>query len=1054
VSEPVAVTPRLDLAPDASLAPVPPSATASATSATNSATSASTSATNSASSASASAASAATATTQAGIATTQATNSANSATASANSATSSANSATTATTQAGIATTQATNAASSATAANTSANNAANSATSAAGSATSASTSATTATTQAGIATTQATNAAASAASAATSYDSFDDRYLGAKTADPTVDNDGDPLITGAMYFNSTTSLMKVYTGVSWVNTPGIATGGAAGQVLAKLSSTNYDTQWVSLTGGLIYIGTWNASTNTPTLVSSVGTTGGYYVVSTSGNTDLNGVTDWVIGDWAIFNGSFWQKIDQTNLVTSVAGRTGNVVLANTDISGLGTMSVQNSNSVTVTGGTINGTSIGATTPSTGAFTSLTVNDNSTFGSSNTDTSTFTGRIASEFTPSTNNTYDLGRNSHEWRNLYLAGTATIGSSVTLSGGTANGVTYLNGSKVLTSGSALTFDGTNINVTNGVLTSQSATGGNGYVGAIGTGMRLINLHASGSTDILGSGDILLQTAGNNPIYFRIAGSEQMRLTSTGLGIGTTSPSYPLDIGTTQSAETIARVLNSSTNAGAASIFRVQNSTNNLDVGIRSTGASAFGALDANSAYFGYNGGTSLVLFASNASAVIKFATGGSAERMRLDASGNLLVGTTTNTNTSKLVVNGTISQTVGGTQYQVVDQSDIGTGANEIPLNQYLGSMAYQNGDAYYNTGMTVGYRNRLFNGAMQIDQRNAGASVSYAANTSGYSLDRWSIDNSNDGTITVQQTSTAPSGFTNSLLVTVTSADSSLSSGQRCRFSQRIEGFNTYDLSWGTSNAQTITISFWVRSSLIGTFGGAIRNNSFNRSYAFSYVINTANTWEQKTVVIGGDTTGTWATNNSFGLEVGFGLGVSSDLSGTSGIWTATANVSATGATSVIGTNGATFYITGVQLEKGNIATSFDVRPYGTELSLCQRYCYTTAGLGGYSSMPFVGQIQSTGNLARLTTTFPVTMRSAPSLTTPTASNVLVQAPTAVNYQPTAIILTSGSAQPQSAMIDCTISGAPANTPATMFDNNTTASKFIFSAEL
>jgi len=331
------------------------SATASATSATNSATSASTSATNSANSATASAASAATATTQAGIATTQATNSANSATASANSATASAASAATSTTQAGIATTQATNAASSATAANTSANNAANSATSAAGSASSASTSATTATTQAGIATAQATDAATSAASAAASYDSFDDRYLGAKTTDPTVDNDGNALITGAMYFNSTTSLMKVYTGISWVNTPGIATGGTVGQVLAKLSSTNYDTTWVSLTGGLVYLGTWNASTNTPTLTSGTGTTGGYYVVSTSGSTNLDGVTDWVIGDWAIFNGSFWQKIDQTNLVTSVAGRTGNVVLANTDISGLGTMSVQNSNSVTVTGGSITG---------------------------------------------------------------------------------------------------------------------------------------------------------------------------------------------------------------------------------------------------------------------------------------------------------------------------------------------------------------------------------------------------------------------------------------------------------------------------------------------------------------------------------------------------------------------------------------------------------------------------------------------------------------------------------------------------------------------------
>jgi hypothetical protein len=319
------------------------SASTSATSATNSATSASTSATNSASSASASAASASTATTQAGIATTQASNAANSATSASNSATSASTSATTATTQAGIATTQASNASTSATAANTSAVNASSSASAANSSAISASNSASTATTQATSATNSATSAAASATSAAASYDSFDDRYLGSKASDPSLDNDGNPLITGAMYFNSTNNIMRVFSGISWINTPGIATGGTTGQVLAKLSSTNYDTQWISLTGGLSYSGTWNASTNSPTLTSSVGTIGSYYVVSTSGNTNLNGITDWVIGDWAIFNGSFWQKIDQTNLVTSVAGRTGAVTLSNTDISGLGTAATTNS---------------------------------------------------------------------------------------------------------------------------------------------------------------------------------------------------------------------------------------------------------------------------------------------------------------------------------------------------------------------------------------------------------------------------------------------------------------------------------------------------------------------------------------------------------------------------------------------------------------------------------------------------------------------------------------------------------------------------------------
>jgi hypothetical protein len=211
------------------------------------------------------------------------------------------------------------------------------------------------------------------------------------------------------------------------------------------LTTDGTDASWVTITGTISYQGTWNASTNTPTITSGVGVNGYYYVVSVAGSTNIDGITDWQIGDWLIFNGTAWQKIDQSNTVTSVAGRTGAVVLTTADIGGLGTIATQNANAVAITGGTA-------------TLTSLTVNDNTTLGSSNSDTTTFNGRIASEFTPATNNTYDLGRNSHEWRNLYLSGTAN------LSGGTANGVAYLNGSKVLTTGSALTFDGSTFGVT--------------------------------------------------------------------------------------------------------------------------------------------------------------------------------------------------------------------------------------------------------------------------------------------------------------------------------------------------------------------------------------------------------------------------------------------------------------------------------------------------------------------------------------------------------------------------------------------------------------
>jgi len=276
-------------------------------------------------------------------------------------------------------------------------------------------------------------------------------------------------------------------------------------------------------------------------------------------------------------------------------------------------------------------------------------------------------------------------------------------------------------------------------------------------------------------------------------------------------------------------------------------------------------------------------------------------------------------------------------------YAVVTQADIGSGANEIPLNQYLGSMAYQNGDSYYNIGMTVGFRNRIINGAMQIDQRNAGASVTPSTN-GAYLLDRWQYgQNSVSGKFSVQQSSTAPSGFNNSMIITSNSAYSVGSSDIQI-LGQSIEGLNCADLAWGTSSAKTITVSFWVRSSLTGNFGAVIRNADDTRCYPFLYTINAANTWEYKTQTIPGDTTGTWNTNTSIGVRLAFSMGTGSTYSGPPGAWAGTAYYSATGGTNLTGTNGATWYVTGVQIEVGDQATPFDWRPYGTELQLCQRY--------------------------------------------------------------------------------------------------------------
>jgi len=237
------------------------------------------------------------------------------------------------------------------------------------------------------------------------------------------------------------------------------------------------------------------------------------------------------------------------------------------------------------------------------------------------------------------------------------------------------------------------------------------------------------------------------------------------------------------------------------------------------------------------------------------------------------------------------------------------------------------------------------FKNRIINGDMRIDQRNAGASVNMSAVV--YPVDRWAAFEDTDGAMTAQRSTTAPAGFANSIVCTTTTADASLAAAQYARVWQNLEGLNVADLMWGTANAQSISVSFWVRSSLTGTFGGSVANSAFNRSYPFVYTISAVDTWEYKTVVIAGDTTGTWLTDNSTGLQLNFGLGVGSTFSGTAGSWAGTGYVSATGATSVVATNGATFYITGVQLEPGTVATPFERRSYGQELSLCQRYYQT-----------------------------------------------------------------------------------------------------------
>ena len=244
---------------------------------------------------------------------------------------------------------------------------------------------------------------------------------------------------------------------------------------------------------------------------------------------------------------------------------------------------------------------------------------------------------------------------------------------------------------------------------------------------------------------------------------------------------------------------------------------------------------------------------------------------------------------------------------------------------------------------------SLGFRNRIINGGMVIDQRNNGAAVT--GNASVFSVDRWICNVSQSSKFTVQRNAgsvTPPAGFTNYLGVTSSSAYTVLS-GDYFAVGQAIEGFNTADLGYGAAGAQTVAVSFWVRSSLTGTFSFALTNSAYSRGYVTTYTVNSANTWEFKTVTIPGDTTGTWLTNNEAGIRLFFNLGAGSTQNATPNTWGSWSGWGVSGAQSVVGTNGATLYITGVQLEAGSVATPFERRPYGTELQLCQRYCHSFA---------------------------------------------------------------------------------------------------------
>ena len=273
-------------------------------------------------------------------------------------------------------------------------------------------------------------------------------------------------------------------------------------------------------------------------------------------------------------------------------------------------------------------------------------------------------------------------------------------------------------------------------------------------------------------------------------------------------------------------------------------------------------------------------------------------------------------------------------------------------------------------------------RNRIINGGIIINQRAFNASITDTGALT-YTADRWGAYGSVASKFSVQQTTGTGDGFSNSLLAT-SSSSYTVGASEIFKITQVIEGYNIADLSWGSTTAKTVTLSFWVKCSLSGTFGGVIINSAFNRNYPFAYTISSANTWEQKTITIPGDTSGTWLATNGIGMQLIWSLGTGSSSSGSAGAWGSGNIQSATGAASVVATSGATWQITGVQLERGAVATPFEHRSYGQELALCQRYCTVYGGNSVYEHLS-LGAAYSTsgmyGNIFR-----PIQMRTNPSV--------------------------------------------------------------------